>query len=158
MLFKKCSKGVDWRNATPPPLPCFFFFFYPPSVLKAILKTALVSSRLPFSSNPEQRRYANRWGQVSTWTTAKTRGKKKKNTPQCYLSLIYFNAESVYWVQTFYFFSSLAPKKYCCNIHRYQTSPTAAAAVIQVVYISVFVCFEFEPDDDCIKDMTGTVF
>lgn len=42
----------------------------------------------------KQRPYANWQWQVSTWTTAE----RKKN--QRYLSLIYFNAKTVYWVQT----------------------------------------------------------
>lgn len=44
----------------------------------------------------KQRPYANWQWQVSTWTTA-----ERKN--QRYLSLIYFNAKTVYWVQAVFF-------------------------------------------------------
>lgn len=142
--------GVDWRN--PPPLS------YLPPRLSSFLSAHSLSSPqtsrcnsdpssplpfLGFKVTKSKRAYANwRW-QVSTWTTA-----ERKN--QCYLSLTYFNAKTVYWVQKQYFslfcfFSS--PHKILSQhlqYHlRYQSSATTAAAVIQELFISLWLLYTY---------------
>lgn len=69
-------------------------------------------------------------------------GLLQRERNQSYLSLIYFNAKTVYWVQKQYF--SLPPKILLQHLQyhpRYQISATTAAAVIQDLFISPIVMY-----------------